>query len=66
MSKAELRVLAQTAELLQAIFSAYSRRKTEIVLEAPHLLSFALGQLAGLVVRLSYHIAAFALFCLTT
>mmetsp|Transcript_18954 Transcript_18954/g.30474 ORF Transcript_18954/g.30474 Transcript_18954/m.30474 type:complete len:566 (-) Transcript_18954:2681-4378(-) len=49
MSKAELRVLAQTAELLQAIFSAYSRRKTEIVLEAPHLLSFALGQLAGLV-----------------
>jgi hypothetical protein len=50
MSKAELRVLAQTAELLQAILSAYNRRKTEIVLEAPHLLSFALGRLAGLVV----------------
>ena len=49
MSKAELRVLAQTAELLQAILSAYNRRKSELVLEAPHLLSFALGRLAGLV-----------------
>lgn len=51
ISKAELRVLAQMAEVLQAILSAYSRRKTEIALEAPHLLSFALGRLAGLVVR---------------
>ena len=49
MSKAELRVLAQTAELLQAILGAYNRKKVDIALEAPHLLSFALGRLDGLV-----------------
>lgn len=51
MSKAELRLLAQIAELLQAIHNAYVRRNAEIALEAPHLLSFALGRLAVLVVR---------------
>mmetsp|Transcript_7605 Transcript_7605/g.19370 ORF Transcript_7605/g.19370 Transcript_7605/m.19370 type:complete len:1168 (-) Transcript_7605:91-3594(-) len=49
ISKAQVRVLAQTAELLQAILSAYNRRRSEIVLEAPHLLGFALGRLASLV-----------------
>ena len=35
MSKAELRLLSQAAELLQGILSAYNRRKTERVLELP-------------------------------
>ena len=49
MSKAELRLLSQAAELLQGILSAYNRRKTERALELPHLLSFALGRLSMLV-----------------
>jgi hypothetical protein len=34
ISKARVRVLAQSAELLQAILSAYNRKKTEVLLEA--------------------------------
>ena len=49
ISRARVRILAQAAELLQAMFLAYKRRSASLVLELPHLLCFALNRLSSLV-----------------